>query len=88
MMLIFGRTRRGDRDSHYNHRMVVWDKNWKLVSVTKPWKFMHGKIEFCCGLAMEEDQMLMTFGFQDNSAYLFKTTWDYMDSLPKETFNE
>jgi len=84
----FWQNEKGDRDSHYNHRMVVWDKNWKLVSVTKPWKFMHGKIEFCCGLAMEEDQMLMTFGFQDNSAYLFKTTWDYMDSLPKETFNE
>jgi hypothetical protein len=79
---------KGDRDSHYNHRMVVWDKDWNLISVTKPWKFMHGKIEFCCGLAIEGDQLLMTFGFQDNSAYLFKTSWDYMDSLPKEVFNE
>jgi hypothetical protein len=75
---------KGDRDSHYNHRMVVWDKEWNIVSVTKPWKFMHGKIEFCCGLAFEDDMMHITFGYQDNSAYLFTVPWDYMNNLPKE----
>ena len=75
---------KGDRNAHYNHRMIVWDQDWNIISITKPWKFMEGKIEFCCGLAIEGDQLEMTFGFQDNAAYLFRTSWDYMNSLEKE----
>jgi len=75
---------KGDRDCHYNHRMIVWDKDWNLVSITEPWKFMHGKIEFVCGLAIEDDMMYITFGYQDNSAYLFRVPFEFMNSLPKE----
>lgn len=75
---------KGDRDGHYNHRMIVWDKDWNLVSITQPWKFMHGKIEFVCGLVIEDDIMYITFGYQDNSAYLFRVPFKFMDSLPKE----
>jgi hypothetical protein len=31
---------------------------------------MGAKIEFCFGLAEVEDKLLITFGFQDNAAYL------------------
>ena len=45
---------------------------------------MHGKIEFCCGLAIEDDILHITFGYQDNSAYLFQVPFEFMNSLPKE----
>ena len=77
-------TEKGDREGHYNHRMIVWDKDWNLVSITQPFKFMHGKIEFVCGLVIEDGMMYITFGFQDNAAYLFKVQFDFMNNLPKE----
>jgi hypothetical protein len=46
--------------------------------------FMEGKIEFACGMTEYNNQILITFGFQDNIAYLLaanKTTIDEMISL-------
>jgi hypothetical protein len=31
---------------------------------------MDGEIEFCCGLAEWKGDLLLSFGFQDNAAYL------------------
>jgi hypothetical protein len=44
---------------------------------------MHGRIEFCCGMASYKDNFLITFGFQDNTAYLFKMPKKYFDKLLK-----
>jgi hypothetical protein len=33
---------------------------------------MDGHVEFCVGLAQQGSNFLMTFGFQDNAAYLIK----------------
>jgi hypothetical protein len=33
---------------------------------------MGGHVEFCIGLAVHKENMIMTFGFQDNAAYLLK----------------
>jgi hypothetical protein len=33
---------------------------------------MDGHVEFCVGLAHQGSDFLMTFGFQDNAAYLLK----------------
>ena len=63
---------KNDRDSHYYHRFMQWDKDWNLINHSQPFKFMDGRIEFCCGMAMHPDNndVYVTFGFQDNSAYL------------------
>ena len=71
---------KNDRDASYYHRFLVWDKKWNLIKATDRFKFMHGKIEFCCGMASYKDSFLITFGFQDNSAFLFK--------MPKVFFDE
>ena len=73
-------TQKNDRDASYYHRFLVWDKDWNLVKYSDRFKFMHGKIEFCCGMASYKDSFLITFGFQDNSANLFK--------MPKSFFDE
>jgi hypothetical protein len=60
----------GKKNANYRHRFVVWDKNLELIEVSEAFGFMGAKIEFCCGLAEFEDKLLITFGFQDNAAYL------------------
>tara|TARA_R110000751_G_scaffold263489_1_gene362744 strand:+ start:42 stop:1067 length:1026 start_codon:yes stop_codon:yes gene_type:complete len=61
-----------DRDAEYTHRFIVWDMDWKVHAVSPPWKFMNGKIEFCCGMAKDGKDILITFGYQDNSAFLLR----------------
>lgn len=60
----------GRKNADYKHRFVVWNRDFELVEVSEAFKFMGAKIEFCCGLAEFQDKLLITFGFQDNAAYL------------------
>lgn len=62
----------GRKDANYYHRFIIWDKNWNIVSYSKEFNFMDGDVEFCVGMAKQGDYFLMTFGFQDNAAYLLK----------------
>jgi hypothetical protein len=63
----------GRKDAVYYHRFVVWDKNFNIVKVTPEFHFMNAKVEFCIGLAEYKDSYLITFGFQDNAAYILKS---------------
>jgi hypothetical protein len=71
----------GRKDGHYWHRFVVWNSNYEMVKVSKEFTFMSGHIEF--GIGMDkygENDVLITFGFTDNSAYILKLS---IDSLEK-----
>ena len=60
------------KDAHYHHRFVFYDKDWNIVKVSKQFKFMDAMIEFNCGLTEIGEDLLITFGFQDNAAYILK----------------
>lgn len=60
----------GRKNAVYTHRFVVWDSDFKLIEVSDSFSFMGAKIEFCCGMAEFGDHLLVSFGFQDNAAFL------------------
>ena len=60
----------GRKDAVYRHRIILWDKNWNLIKWSKDFSIMGGHVEFCIGLAYRNKEFLLTFGFQDNAAYL------------------
>lgn len=62
----------GRKDATYRHQFTWWDKNWNIVKRSKVFDFMDAKIEFSCGLARYQDDYLITFGLQDNAAYILK----------------
>lgn len=62
----------GQKDATYMHRFVVYDRDWKIVRIGDPFSFLDGEIEFCCGLAEWEGDLLVTFGFQDNCAFILR----------------
>ena len=70
----------GRKDGTYRHRFVVWDKDWNIVKVSPEFYFMGAKIEFCCGMDEYQNDLLITFGFQDNVAYLLR--------VPQQTVND
>lgn len=68
------------KDAHYYHRFLIWDKDWNVKSLSKPFKFMGAMIEFCCGLLVKDDNLIISYGYQDNAAYALR--------MPIETLNE
>lgn len=65
----------------YRHRVIVWDKQWNVVKVSEEFNFMSGLIEFCTGLAQYKDDILITFGYEDSTAYLLKVPISIFSSL-------
>ena len=62
----------GRKDAVYRHRFVFWDKDFNILKFSDSFNFMDAHVEFCIGMTHIENYFLMTFGFQDNAAYLLK----------------
>jgi predicted GH43/DUF377 family glycosyl hydrolase len=62
----------GKKNATYRHRLIHWDKNWNVIAKSPAFSFMGAKIEFACGLAQKNDNILITFGFQDNAAFVLE----------------
>lgn len=76
------------KEAKYSHRFVVWDKKWNIVKLSDKFSFMDAEIEFCVGMCMYRDQLMIAFGFQDNAAFLvsapFKAFEEFIGmSLPE-----
>ena len=68
----------GRKDGTYRHRFVVWDKDWNIVKVSKRFSFLEAEIEFAVGMCEYGDDYLITFGFQDNAAYLVRVNQEFV----------
>jgi hypothetical protein len=84
----------GRKDGHYMHRVVVWDKDWSIIHSTSEFTFMGCQydsarkikygIEFCTGLAFHNGNVLISYGFQDNAAFVMKVSQEvFFDFLSK-----
>jgi len=75
----------GRKDAVYKHRFIVWDKNFNPAFHSKDFNFMGGDVEFCIGMAKQGDYFLMSFGFQDNAAYLLKVPEKVIEDFINES---
>ncbi len=71
----------GRKDGKYFHRFLLWDKDFNLIDMSELFDFMEGEIEFCCGLAFHKGHFFISFGFQDNAAYILKAPEEFIKSL-------
>ena len=69
------------KDAIYRHRFVIWDKDWKIVKVSKQFSFLEGSIEFAVGMDYYKDDVLITFGFQDNGAYMIRFPKTFLEKF-------
>lgn len=74
----------GKKNATYRHRFVVWDKDFKLQKVSKLFSFLNMKIEFCCGMCEYKNDYLITFGAQDNAAYIMKISKSLVENFINE----
>jgi predicted GH43/DUF377 family glycosyl hydrolase len=73
----YWRNTQNNKDATYRHRIIVFDKDWNIIHRTPSFDFMTGMIEFCCGIAEYKDKILITFGYEDNAAFLLEIPKDY-----------
>jgi hypothetical protein len=72
------------KDSTYRHRLIVWDKEFNFVGLSKEFAFLDTPIEFCVGAALINDNMLLSFGVQDNSAFVLEVPKSVVDEMIEE----
>lgn len=71
----------GRKNATYRHKFTYWDKDWNIQKFSPVFSFLEGQIEFCCGMAKYQDDYLLTFGFQDNAAYILKIPGHFMEEF-------
>jgi len=71
----------GQKDATYLHRFIIWDKDWNIVKISDAFSFMDGEIEFCCGMYFYKNDLLITFGFQDNAAFILQVPKQIIDNM-------
>ena len=72
------------KDGIYRHRLVVWDKEFNFVGLSNNFSFLDARVEFCVGAAVLEGDLLISFGFQDNAAFILRTPNDLVEQLIEE----
>jgi len=73
------------KDGIYRHRLCVYDDDLNLVGISpEPFSFLDGRIEFCVGAAEYEGDLLVSFGFQDNAAFVLRVPHGIVEDMIAE----
>ena len=62
----------GRKDAVYRHRFLRWDRNWNIFAFSPEFFMMDAHVEFGIGICTLGEDFLITFGFQDNAAYILR----------------
>jgi hypothetical protein len=75
------------KDSIYRHRMIVWDKEFNFVGLSNSFAFLDTPIEFCVGAAVRNGKLLLSFGVQDNAAFVLEVPKKVVNGLVTEAMS-
>jgi predicted GH43/DUF377 family glycosyl hydrolase len=75
------KSKHGKKDGRYYHRFVVWNEKFEIIKVSDEFNFMAAGVEFCCGMTLYKDNVLITFGYQDNASFLLKAPLEYIKKV-------
>ena len=73
----------GRKDGVYRHRFLLWDDKFNLIAYSRDFAFMDAHVEFAVGMAQQGTDMLISFGFQDNAAYILRMDMDILEKFIK-----
>lgn len=73
------------KDGIYRHRLVLWDEQFNLIGLSpEPFSFIDGRVEFVAGAAKLGDDLLISFGFQDNAAFVLRVPKPVVEDMIAE----
>ena len=66
----------------------MWDKEYNLIGMSKePFSFLDARIEFAAGAAVHNNDLLISFGFQDNAAFVLKVPNVVVEEMIKDALS-
>jgi len=68
---------------HYYHIFAVFDESMNLLRYSAPFKFHTESIEYCLGLVVEDERVLITYSVWDRETKLGIYDKKYIDSIIK-----
>ncbi len=71
----------GRKNGKYRHRFIFWDSEWTMIKKSKEFSFLGGSIEFCGGMTKWENKYLISFGFQDNCAFVLECPENIIEDI-------
>lgn len=74
-------TETGMKNARYRHRFLVFNDDWELVTTSPLFSFMSAEIEFCCGMAEKNGMVYISFGYQDNAAFVLRVSEDVIEDF-------
>lgn len=68
--------------ARYVENFIVWDKDWNIIKISKPFNFGDFDVEFTTGLMYDNGNYYIPFALQDNMAFVLcvgeKTVNDFI----------
>lgn len=71
----------GNFDNEYKHQFILWDNEWNIIKCSPQISVMGAKIEFISGLTTCGNDVLITFGHIDNSAYIVRVSKNFVEDI-------
>jgi hypothetical protein len=75
------------KDAIYRHRLVIWDKQFNFAGMSEPFSFLDARVEFAVGAAKRGEDLLISFGFQDNAAFVLRVPKLVVEDIIVEALN-
>jgi len=72
-----------EQPRHYYHAFVVFDKSMKLLRYSAPFKFEGECIEYCVGLVVEDNRVIVPYSTWDRTTMIAVYDKKYIDSMIK-----
>ena len=76
------------KNGKYFHRLCVWNAEMSLIGFSEAFSFLGAQVEFACGGVPFENDLLVSFGFSDSSAFLLQIPGEFMDDLVERIISE
>jgi len=69
-----------EKPRYYYHMLVVFDDQLNLLRYSAPFKFEGECIEYCIGLIVEEDRVIIPYSTMDRTTKLGIYSKEYIES--------
>ena len=71
----------GSFDNEYKQQFIEWDSDWNITRTSPQFSVMGARIEFISGLTTLGDDVIITFGYQDNSSFIAKVSKKFVEEF-------
>ena len=76
------------KNATYRHRLCVWNDEFVLEGMSpESWSFLDGQIEFCAGASKLDNNLLITFGYVDNAAFILEVPGAIINTMIDEALS-